>query len=265
MQPQRKKFIIGNWKMNLSLADAQDFAFKLKSQFGNKKSVDIAICPPSVYLLTLANVLKGTLVQIGAQNMFYKEEGAYTGETSPKMLTDLHINLAIIGHSERRQYFHESDNDVNLKIKSAIKFGLTPVFCVGEDLNTREKGKANEWVKKQVLEGLKNLSQKDIEKLVIAYEPIWAIGTGKICSGEDANKIIKMIRDTLREISSESVSQNVRILYGGSIKSDNFSEHVNYTDIDGGLVGGASLKFDEFVKIIDLADNVHALHHSQPL
>ena len=141
MQPQRKKFIIGNWKMNLSLADAQDFAFKLKSQFGNKKSVDIAICPPSVYLLTLANVLKGTLVQIGAQNMFYKEEGAYTGETSPKMLTDLHINLAIIGHSERRQYFHETDNDVNLKIKSAIKFGLTPVFCVGEDLNTREKGK----------------------------------------------------------------------------------------------------------------------------
>ncbi|MBI3590454.1 MAG: triose-phosphate isomerase [Candidatus Melainabacteria bacterium] len=260
----RKKIIIGNWKMNLSLADAQDLVFKLKNQVKTKSAVEVAICPPYVYLLTLVNILKGSNIHICAQNMFHKENGAYTGEISPEMLTDLHVNMVIVGHSERRQYFHETDSDINLKIKSALKFSFTPIFCVGEDLKVRESGKAEEWVKRQILAGLKDLSKIDLEKIIVAYEPIWAIGTGKICSGEDANKIVKMIRETIKELSTNIVSEKVRILYGGSIKSDNFSEHIKYPDIDGGLVGGASLKFEEFAKIIDLADSVHALHQSHP-
>lgn len=251
----RKKIIVGNWKMNLILDNAQDLVFKLVNKINKDTNVDIGICPPSIYLLTLCNLLKnqkgtyhGTSLLIGAQNMFYKEEGAYTGEISPLMLKDLKIDMVIIGHSERRQYFHETDEDVNLKIKAALKYGLVPIFCVGEDLSCREKGKAEEHVKKQVLAGLKDLKESEIEKIIIAYEPIWAIGTGKICSGEDANKIIKMIR--------EIVGKKVRILYGGSIKSDNFKEHIQYPDIDGGLVGGASLSFDEFYKIIELASDV---------
>ena len=252
--------------MNLGLADAQDLVFKLKSTLKAKQLTEVAICPPSVYLLTIANILKDTPhIKVGAQNMFYKEEGAYTGEISPKMLKDLHIQMVIIGHSERRQYFNESDKDVNLKIKAALKFGFTPVFCVGEDLKTREANKAESWVKNQVLEGLKDLNSDEIEKLIIAYEPIWAIGTGKICSGEDANKIIKMIRSTVKEKSSAQISESVRILYGGSVKSDNFSEHIKYPDIDGGLVGGASLNFDEFMKLIEMADNAHEQIQSHPV
>ena len=244
--------------MNLGLADAQDLTFKLKSSIKTKQPTEVAICPPYVYLLTITNILKDTpYIKVGAQNMFYKEEGAYTGEISPKMLKDLHIDMVIIGHSERRQYFNESDKDVNLKIKAALKFGFIPIFCVGEDLKTREAGKAESWVKNQVLEGIKELNNTEIEKLIIAYEPIWAIGTGKICSGEDANKIIKMIRSIVKEKSTAQISEKVRILYGGSVKSDNFKEHIKYPDIDGGLVGGASLNFEEFIKLIDLANNVH--------
>ncbi len=245
--------------MNLGLASAQDLVFKLKNHPFKNKQVDIAVCPPHIYLFTINNILKDTSILVGGQNIFYKEEGAYTGEISPKMLRDLNINMVIIGHSERRQHFHESDQDVNFKIQSALKFGITPVLCVGEDLQTRENNKAEDWVKKQVIAALKDLSQNDIEKIIIAYEPIWAIGTGKVCSGEDANKIIRAIRTTLKELTSESISQKVRILYGGSIKSDNFHEHIKYEDIDGGLVGGGSLNFEEFIKIIDLANNVHAL------
>ncbi len=256
----RKKFIIGNWKMNLTLNEGQDLVFKLKSFVTEKANVDVAVCPPSIYLSSLSAVLKGSTILVGAQNMFYKEEGAYTGEISTKMLCDLHIKIVIIGHSERRQIFHETDEDINLKIKAALKAGLTPVFCVGEDLGTREKGQAEDFVKKQILAGIKDLTTTDIDKLTVAYEPIWAIGTGKICSGEDANKIISMIRKTLKEKSSVQVSEKIRILYGGSIKSSNFNEHIKYDDIDGGLVGGASLTFDEFSKIISLANNARELH-----
>ena len=252
--------------MNLGLADAQDLVFKLKSSIGSKQSTEVAICPPSVYLMTLMNVLKDTpQIKVGAQNMFYKEEGVYTGETSPKMLKDLHVQMVIIGHSERRQYFNENDKDVNLKVKSALKFGLTPILCVGEDLKTRENGEAENYVKNQLIEGIKGLNNSEIEKIIIAYEPIWAIGTGKICSGEDANKIIKMIRSTIKDKSSSNVSDKVKILYGGSVKSDNFKEHIQYEDIDGGLVGGASLNFEEFIKLIDLANTAHEQTQSHPV
>ena len=251
--------------MNLSLAEAQDLVFKLKGQLKAEHKVDVAVCPPHIYLLPIKEILKGTKISLGAQNMYFKEEGAYTGEISPKMLTDIKAEMVIIGHSERRQYFNETDENVNLKIKTALKFSLIPVVCVGEDLQTREKNEAESWVKRQVTEAIKDLSEKEAEKLIIAYEPIWAIGTGKVCSGEDANKVIKAIRSTLKEKYSDSVAQKVRILYGGSIKSSNFKEHINYPDIDGGLVGGASLKSDEFFKLIDLANTAHAQPQSSSL
>lgn len=249
--------------MNLSLKDACDLVSKLKSYLDTKNQVDVALCPPSIYLSTLSNILnkdeikvKEHKIKIGAQNTFYKDSGAYTGEISPLMLRDLHIDMVIVGHSERRQYFQETDEEVNLKVKAALKHNLIPILCIGEDLNTREKGQAYDFVKKQLTTGLQDINQKDVEKLIIAYEPIWAIGTGKICSGEDANKMIKTIRETVKEKTSYETSEKVRILYGGSIKSDNFSEHIRYIDIDGGLVGGASLSFEEFSKIIDLAAKV---------
>lgn len=247
--------------MYLSLLEAQDLVFKLKNYAKEKNNVDIAVCPSFVYLQAINKILTGSKIKIGSQNMFYKEEGAFTGEVSPKMLRNLNIEMVIIGHSERRQYFNETDENINLKIKAALKHGLIPVFCVGENLNIRENGQAKEWIKKQILSGVKDLTEKEVENLIIAYEPIWAIGTGKICSGKDANEIIQMIRNTLN-------SEKIRILYGGSIKSDNFSEHINYPDIDGGLVGGSSLKLEEFTKIIDLAslaNTLHGLPQSRPV
>lgn len=253
--------------MNLTLAESQDLIFKLKSEFINKKNVDVVVCPPFVYLSSVASILKNTLVKIGAQNIFFKDAGAFTGEISGKMLKDLNIDMVIIGHSERRQFFKESNEAISLKLKAALKYNLIPILCVGEDLTIREKEEAEIWVKNQLLSAINGLSLSEIENLIFAYEPIWAIGTGKICSGNDANKIIKMIRNTVKEKSSDAISQKVRILYGGSIKSSNFNEHIQYEDIDGGLVGGASLSFEEFIKIIDLAkakeNTANYLHQSK--
>ncbi|MBI1858013.1 MAG: triose-phosphate isomerase [Candidatus Melainabacteria bacterium] len=251
---KRKKIIIGNWKMNLSLPLAQDLILKLKSESEKKWDVDIAVCPPYIYLAQVLNILKGSKITVGAQNMYYKEEGAFTGEISPLMLKDIGIQMVIIGHSERRQIFKETDSEINLKVKAALQHDFTPVLCIGEDLGTREKGKAEEYVTQQVTNGIKDISKNDIEKIIFAYEPIWAIGTGKICSGEDAVKVNKAIRNILKEKYSTEISNKIRILYGGSIKSANFGEHISNEDIDGGLVGGASLKAEEFAKIIDLAD-----------
>ncbi len=259
----RKKIIIGNWKMNLNLVDAQDLAFKIKAGINKNSNTEAAICPPFIYLLDISKITKDSGIYLGAQNMSNKESGAFTGEISPIMLKDSHTDMVIIGHSERRQIFNENDEVINLKIKTALQHGFTPVFCVGEELTIREENKAEEFVKNQVLAGIKGLSKEQIEKLIIAYEPIWAIGTGKICSGEDANKISKMIRNLIKENSSNEIGEKVRILYGGSVKSDNFNEHISYVDIDGGLVGGASLKADEFLKLITLANNAHERLQSQ--
>jgi len=260
----RKKIIIGNWKMNLNLSEAQDLVFKLKGEVNTKTSAEVAVCPSFVYLSAISNILKGSNIYLGAQNMSNQESGAFTGEISPSMLKDFNVKMVIIGHSERRQVFNETDEEVNAKIKTALKHEFTPIFCCGEELKTREANKAEEFVKNQVLAGIKDLSKEQIEKLIIAYEPIWAIGTGKVCSGEDANKIIKMIRNVIKEKSSLEISERVRILYGGSVKSDNFNETIKYSDIDGGLVGGASLKADEFLKLINLASNAHAQNQSHP-
>ena len=240
--------------MNLSLGDAQDLVFKLKNYISSNTKTEVAICPPFVYLISIKHVLKDSVISVGAQNFYFKDEGAYTGEISPKMLKGLNIQMVIIGHSERRQFFHETDELINSKLKSALKHNLIPILCVGEDLKTREKGEAENWVVSQVKAGLKEINKNDMEKIIIAYEPIWAIGTGKICSGEDANKIIKQIRKTIKDLYDLDTSEKVRILYGGSIKSDNFKEHISFQDIDGGLVGGSSLSYEEFVRIIELAD-----------
>lgn len=251
----RKKIVIGNWKMNLSLDSSQDLVFKIKSFLNDKTNADVAVCPPSIYLQAISTLIKGTKISLGAQNIHCKDEGAFTGEVSPKMLKDFETSMVIIGHSERREIFKETDELVNEKIKSALSHRLTPVFCVGENLETREQGKAEEWVKNQVINGLKGFSPEEIGKLIVAYEPIWAIGTGKVCGSDDANKVIQTIRAVIKELSSEEVASKIRILYGGSIKSSNFEEIIKFEDIDGGLVGGASLKADEFNKLIEIASN----------
>lgn len=260
----RKKIIIGNWKMNLNLSEAQDLAFKIKSGLTPGLKAEAGICPPFVYLPAISNITKESNLYLGSQNMFYKESGAFTGEISPKMLKDFSVQMVIIGHSERRQHFHETDEDVNQKIKTALTHNFIPVFCVGEELKIREAGQAEEWVTKQIIAGIKDLSKEQIEKLIVAYEPIWAIGTGKVCGGEDANKIIKTIRNVIKEKSSNEVAEKVRILYGGSVKSDNFHEHIKFPDIDGGLVGGASLAADEFLRLVNLSSNAHEQLQSRP-
>lgn len=240
--------------MNLTLDSAKDLVSQLKSKVSGKHSVEVGVCPPFVYLPETIKMLKESNIYVGAQNMYHKEDGAFTGEISPPMLKDLEIQMVIIGHSERRQVFQETNEEINLKLKAALKHKLIPIMCVGETLITREKGEAEEFVKEQVLEGIKDLQSSEIENIIIAYEPIWAIGTGKICSGENAAKVIKSIRNTIKARFNQEVSNKIRILYGGSIKPSNFEEHINFEDIDGGLVGGSSLKADEFLKIIELAE-----------
>lgn len=249
----RKKYLIGNWKMNLDKKLATDLTNKIKENNANNTNVDIALCPPSIYLSQIKDLTKGTNIKVGAQNFYCEDSGAFTGEISPLMLKDTNIDLVIIGHSERREIFGEPDALINKKVKSALKHNLTPIVCVGESLTTRENGKEIEWVKNQILKALEGLSKEEINKLIIAYEPIWAIGTGKVCNASDANTICTMIRETIKSLSTNEISENVRILYGGSVKSDNFEEITNYPNIDGGLVGGASLKGDEFNFLIKIA------------
>ena len=251
--------------MNLTLQDAENFTLKLKKETIDKSNqTDIAICPPFVYLEALRRILKDSFIKVGAQNMFYEKDGAFTGEISPLMLRDIHVDMAIIGHSERRLHFNETDKSVNLKIKAAFNYNLIPVLCIGEDLKTRESNNAESWVKNQLNSAIIDLTEKQLQKLIVAYEPIWAIGTGKICNGPDADKIIKAIREEIKQKSSKETSEKTRILYGGSIKSANFKEHIQYPDIDGGLVGSSSLSYDEFYKIINLTNNVHEQLQSFP-
>lgn len=254
----RKKIVIGNWKMNLNLNSAKELTSRI-IELHKTNTVDVGICPPSIYIQAISSLTKGTKILFGAQNMFYENEGAFTGEISPQMLKDFPVDMILIGHSERREVFKETDEYVNKKIKAALSLDLLPVVCVGESLKIREEGKAEEWVKSQVIKALDGLENSQVEKLIVAYEPIWAIGTGKVCEAEDANKIISMIRETIKAKTNDSASKKVRILYGGSIKSSNFFDIVKYENIDGGLVGGASLKADEFLKIVEAAEKAQSV------
>lgn len=246
----RKKVIAGNWKMNKTLSEATSYMQEFIPMVGHSES-EVVICAPYVNLASLVELAKGTNVKIGAQNMHFEESGAYTGEISASMLKEIGVEYVIIGHSERRQYFAETDKTVNLKLKVAFEKGLKPIVCVGESLEQREAGKTKEVITNQTKLALEGLTNEQIENTIIAYEPIWAIGTGKTATSEDANNSIKEIRDEICKIYGQTTSDRVIIQYGGSVKSSNARELFETSDIDGALVGGASLKPDEFSKIVN--------------
>ena len=246
----RRKVIAGNWKMNMLPNEAMDYiqAFEPLVKDAN---ADVVLCVPYTDLFYCLMNAQGTNIKIGAQNMNYKETGAYTGEISGSMLKSIGVGYVIIGHSERRQYYNETDESVNLKIKAAFANGLNPIVCVGETLEEREAGKTEDRITSQTRLALNGLTPEQVKSTIIAYEPIWAIGTGKTATSEDANNSIKAIREEVRKLYGEDVANDIIIQYGGSVKSSNAKELFTTSDIDGGLVGGASLKPDEFAKIVN--------------
>ncbi len=246
----RKKVIAGNWKMNMLPDAAIRFIDELTPLVKNTEN-EVVLCVPYTDLFYSLLAAQNTNIKIGAQNMHWEESGAYTGEVSGKMLKSIGVEYVIIGHSERRQYFAETDETVNKKLHAAFKYGLKPIVCVGETLEEREAGKAEEIITSQTEKALEGLTDNQVEDTIIAYEPIWAIGTGKTATKEDANDAIKSIRNKISNIYGQMVAERVIIQYGGSVKSSNAKELFTMSDIDGGLVGGASLKSDEFAKIVN--------------
>ena len=246
----RKKVIAGNWKMNMLPGEAIEFITELTPLVKDTNN-EVILCVPYTDLFYALLTAQGTNIKIGAQNMQFEESGAYTGEVSGKMLKAINVEYVIIGHSERRQYFNETDETVNKKVKSAFANGLKPIVCVGETLEERESGKTAEIITKQTELALEGLTNEQVKNTIIAYEPIWAIGTGKTATSEDANNSIKEIRNKIAEIYGTEVAEEVIIQYGGSVKSSNAKELFSTSDIDGGLVGGASLKTEEFSKIVN--------------
>ena len=245
----RRKIIAGNWKMNMLPNEAMSFINELEPYAKNAKC-EIILCVPYTDLFYSLLTAQNTNIKIGAQNMHWEEKGAYTGEVSPNMLKCINVEYVIIGHSERRQYFAETDETVNKKIKSALKHELNPILCVGETMKQRELGLEEEVIKQQIIGALEGITKEQAEKIVIAYEPIWAIGTGKVATKDDANNMIKLIRKEIESLYDKEVAKNVSILYGGSVNKNNSKELFETSDIDGALVGGASLKVDEFNEII---------------
>ena len=246
----RKKVIAGNWKMNMLPNEAIKFIEEIAPLVKDTQN-EVILCVPYTDLFYALLTAQGTNIKIGAQNMHWEEKGAYTGEISAQMLKCIGVEYVIIGHSERRQYFAETDETVNKKVKSAILNGLTPIICVGETLEQRESGITAEIITTQTRLALEGLEKEQVKNLIIAYEPIWAIGTGKTATSDDANNSIKEIRKEIEKIYGNDVAENIIIQYGGSVKSSNAKEIFTTSDIDGGLVGGASLKADEFAKIIN--------------
>ena len=246
----RRKVIAGNWKMNMLPNEAIEYIQNFENLVKDTEN-EVILCVPYIDLFYCLMNAQGTNIKIGAQNMHWKENGAYTGEVSPKMLKSIGVEYVIIGHSERRAYFAETDETVNLKIKAAFENELKPIVCVGESLDQREAGKAEEIITTQTRLALDGLSNDQVKNTIIAYEPIWAIGTGKTATSEDANDAIKAIRAEIAKIYGNEVAEEVIIQYGGSVKSSNANELFTTSDIDGGLVGGASLKPDEFAKIVN--------------
>lgn len=246
----RRKVIAGNWKMNMLPNEAIEFIDTFAPLVKDTEN-EVILCVPYTDLFYALLSAQNTNIKIGAQNMHFEEKGAYTGEVSAKMLKSIGVEYVIIGHSERRQYFNETDETVNKKIKAAYANGLKPIVCVGETLEQREAGKAVEVITKQTELALEGLDDEQVASTIIAYEPIWAIGTGKTATKEDANDSIKAIRDKICQIYGQNVAERVIIQYGGSVKSANAKDLFEMSDIDGGLVGGASLKPDEFSKIVN--------------
>lgn len=245
----RRPIIAGNWKMFKTIAEAVAFAKEIKGNC-ETENVDAVIFAPFTMIQALKEELSGTNVKVGAQNFHYEDEGAFTGEVSAKMLLEIGAEYVIVGHSERRQYFNETDETVNLKVKKAIKEGITPVICVGESLEQRESGVTKDIVKNQVIAAYKEISEEGALATVIAYEPIWAIGTGKTATSAQANEVCAQIRHEIEALYGENVSKKIRIQYGGSVKPANVKEIMAQSDIDGALVGGASLVAEDYIKLI---------------
>lgn len=245
----RTLFIAGNWKMNKTPSEAAEFVLEVRHALNQIDGVDIAFCPPFLAIPAVAEALEDTNIGVGAQNMYFEESGAYTGEIAPNMLTPF-CQYVILGHSERRAYFGETDEGVNKKVKAALKHGLTPIVCVGESLEQNQSGETHDFVSGQVKAAFAGLTAEEMIKVVVAYEPIWAIGTGLTATVEEAGGIIgNTVRGTIADIFGEETAQSVRIQYGGSVKPNNAAELMNHPDIDGALVGGASLK-NSFVELV---------------
>lgn len=245
----RKKIIAGNWKMNKTPSETVKLIEELKPLVKND-DVDVVFCVPAISLTTAMEAAKGSNICIGAENMFYEESGAYTGEIAPNMLTDIGVKYVIIGHSERREYFAETDVTVNKKVLKALEHGITPIICCGESLTQREQGITIDWIRQQIKIAFLNVTAEQAATTVIAYEPIWAIGTGKVATTEQAQEVCAAIRVCINELYGEATAEAIRIQYGGSVTADSAPELFVQADIDGGLVGGASLKPD-FGKIVN--------------
>lgn len=249
----RKPFIAGNWKMNLMRDSCLSLVHLLQHKLQNSSGVDVAVCPPLVYLHDVGSNLRGSSIGLGAQNMYHEKEGAFTGEVSGGMLRDMGCSYVILGHSERRQLMGESDAVVNKKVFAALRSELTPIVCVGETLEEREAGVTKQVIATQMKGSLAKLSSDQGQKLVIAYEPVWAIGTGKTATPAQAEEVHSQIRMLLNDFFGKSVADSIRIQYGGSVKADNAAELLSQPNIDGALVGGASLKAPDFAAIVEAA------------
>ena len=245
----RRKIIAGNWKMNMTPSEAVALVETLKPLVQTDEA-DVVFCVPAIDLIPVIEAVKGTNIEVGAENMYYEEKGAFTGEISPNMLTDAGVKYVIIGHSERREYFAETDETVNKKVLKAFEHGLTPIICCGETLTQREQGITLDWIRMQVKIAFQNVTAEQAKQAVIAYEPIWAIGTGKTATTEQAEEVCAAISACIGEVYDEATANAIRIQYGGSVNAANAAELFAQPDIDGGLVGGASLKAD-FGKIVN--------------
>ncbi len=249
----RKKFIAGNWKMNTTRAEGTALASAIAAKLGASTAVDLAVCPPSLYLEAIGQAIKGSAVGLGAQNCYHEPKGAFTGELSPQMLVDIGCKYAILGHSERRQIFKESNQDVNRKVLAVLAVGLTPILCVGETLDQRQANQTAAVVREQIEGSLAGLSAEQMLKIVIAYEPVWAIGTGVVATPQQAEDVHADLRRLLEKRYNSQVASAVRIQYGGSVNAENAASLLGQPNIDGALVGGASLKADSFLAIVAAA------------
>lgn len=245
----RRKIIAGNWKMNMTPSEAVKLCAQLKDLV-KTDDADVVYCVPAIDIIPVVEAVKGTNVAVGAENMYFEDKGAFTGEISASMLVDAGVKYVIIGHSERREYFHETDELLNKKVKKAIEAGLTPILCCGETLEQRETGITLDWIRMQIKLDLSGVDASDVANMVIAYEPIWAIGTGKTATADQAQEVCCAIRKCIGEMYDAATAEKVRIQYGGSVKGENAAEIFGKPDIDGGLVGGASLK-EDFGKIVN--------------
>ncbi|MEK4426927.1 triose-phosphate isomerase [Solibacillus sp. FSL K6-1523] len=251
----RKPIVAGNWKMYKTFDEAVDFVEAIQQAIPSPEKVDAVICAPALYLPTLVVAAEDSSLAIGAQNMHFEDEGAFTGEISPAMLSNIHVDYCVLGHSERREMFNETDEAVNKKVRAALNHGIVPIICCGETLEEREAGTTEQKVAGQITKALEGFTSAEVQHMVLAYEPIWAIGTGKTATADDANAVCGAIRAVVEKLYDTETAQAIRIQYGGSVKPENIVELLGKEHIDGALVGGASLQVDSYLKLLEAAAN----------